>query len=41
VWENFAEDRETWTEEMLTGRLIEKGWQSMRGWFMPSTKKDL
>lgn len=41
VWENFAEDRETWTEEMLTGRLIEKGWQSMRGWFLPSTKKDL
>ncbi|MEE2935463.1 MAG: hypothetical protein VYA84_05650 [Planctomycetota bacterium] len=40
VWENFAADRETWTEEMLTGRLIEKGWQSMRGWFLPSTKKD-
>ncbi|MDG2220672.1 MAG: hypothetical protein P8L85_04790 [Rubripirellula sp.] len=36
VWENFAEDRETWTEEMLTGRLIEKGWQSMRGWFLPT-----
>ena len=36
VWENFAEDRETWTEELLTGRLIGKGWQSVRGWFSSS-----
>ncbi|MEM8667379.1 MAG: hypothetical protein AAGG48_07680 [Planctomycetota bacterium] len=33
VWENFSEDRETWTEELLSGRMIGKGWQSLRGWF--------
>ena len=32
VWENFAGDRETWTEELVTGRLFGKAWHSVRGW---------
>lgn len=37
VWDNFADERDTWTEELLTGRLIGKGWQSVRGWFSSSS----
>jgi hypothetical protein len=33
VWENFDDDRETWTEELVTGRLIGKAWESVRGWW--------
>lgn len=33
VWMNFEADRETWTEEFLTGRLIQKAWGGVRGWF--------
>jgi hypothetical protein len=33
VWENFEDDRETWTEELVTGRLIGKAWESVRGWW--------
>ncbi|MGB7344168.1 MAG: hypothetical protein WBD20_08135 [Pirellulaceae bacterium] len=33
VWHNFDVDRETWTEELITGRLIGKAWQGVRGWF--------
>ncbi|QDT10469.1 hypothetical protein [Planctomycetes bacterium K23_9] len=33
VWHNFDENRETWTEELITGRLIGKAWQGVRGWF--------
>ncbi len=33
VWENFGGERETWTEELVTGRLIGKAWQSVRGWW--------
>ena len=33
VWQNFEADRETWTEELLTGRMIGKAWQGVRGWF--------
>jgi hypothetical protein len=33
VWENFDDDRETWTEELVTGRLIGKAWQNVRGWW--------
>lgn len=36
VWDNFADGRETWTEELLTGRMIGKGWRSVRGWFSSS-----
>ena len=33
VWENFDDDRETWTEELVTGRMFEKAWDSVRGWW--------
>ncbi len=35
VWDNFDDDRETWTEELLTGRLFEKAWAGFRGWWSP------
>jgi hypothetical protein len=37
VWDNFSDERETWTQELLTGRLIGKGWKSVRGWFASTT----
>tara|TARA_R110002049_G_scaffold305056_1_gene500989 strand:+ start:29821 stop:30903 length:1083 start_codon:yes stop_codon:yes gene_type:complete len=33
VWQNFESERETWTEELITGRMIGKAWQGVRGWF--------
>ena len=33
VWNNFASERATWTEDLLTGRLIGRTWQSVRGWW--------
>ena len=33
AWNHFDADRETWTEELLTGRLIGKAWGGVRGWF--------
>lgn len=33
VWDNFDDDRETWTEELVTGRLFEKAWDGVRGWW--------
>ena len=32
VWDNFDE-RETWTEELVTGRLFGKAWSGLRGWW--------
>ncbi len=36
VWHNFDGQRETWTEELVTGRIIGKAWTSVRGWFSSS-----
>ena len=33
VWQNFESNRETWTEELITGRMIGKAWKGVRGWF--------
>lgn len=33
VWENFSAQRTTWTEDLLTGRMIDRTWQSVRGWW--------
>ncbi len=33
VWHNFDDARETWTEELITGRLFGKAWDGVRGWF--------
>jgi len=32
VWTNFSSDKDTITEDMLTGRLISKAWGKVRGW---------
>lgn len=32
VWQNFDSERETWTVELLSGRMIGKAWNNMRGW---------
>ncbi|NNE00146.1 MAG: hypothetical protein HKN47_22735 [Pirellulaceae bacterium] len=36
VWQNFADERETWTEELITGRMIGKAWRGVRGWLTSS-----
>lgn len=33
VWENFEDERETWTEELITGRMFSRAWDSVRGWW--------
>ncbi|MCC9602706.1 hypothetical protein LOC67_19315 [Stieleria sp. JC731] len=33
VWHNFDSGRETWTEELITGRMPRKWWSSFVGWF--------
>ena len=33
VWQNFESERETWTEELITGRMFGKAWEGVRGWF--------
>ena len=40
VWHNFDENRETWTEELITGRLFIKAWQFLCDWFRPKKKVD-
>ena len=32
VWTNFSSDKDTITEDMLSGRLIGKAWGKVRGW---------
>ena len=36
VWSNFALDRQTMTEEVVTGRLIARLWRTVKGWFRRS-----
>ncbi|MEO2032355.1 MAG: zf-TFIIB domain-containing protein [Planctomycetaceae bacterium] len=31
VWNNFADDKPTWTEELVSGRLVAKGWKAVTG----------
>ena len=33
VWLNFDHDRETWTEDFLSGKLFNRALDSIRGWF--------
>ncbi len=33
AWTHFESDRETWTEELVTGKLFETAWGHVRGWF--------
>lgn len=32
VWRNFETQRETWTEDLLSGRLVGRTWASVWGW---------
>ena len=38
VWQNFGDDRETWTEELISGRMLGKAATTMRGWFSGDPK---
>jgi hypothetical protein len=40
VWHNFDGQRETWTEEVVTGRILGKAWTSVRGWFSGSEEDE-
>lgn len=31
VWNNFAQDKPTWTEDLVTGRLAVRGWKAVTG----------
>lgn len=33
VWDNFDAERETWTAELVSGRMIGKAWKQVRGWW--------
>jgi hypothetical protein len=33
VWNNFAGNKDTWTEEVVTGRAISRAWRKIRSWF--------
>lgn len=33
LWFNFSSERETFTDDLLTGRLIGRTWTAVRGWF--------
>jgi hypothetical protein len=33
VWNNFSTDKETITEELLSGKLLGHGWTAVRRWF--------
>jgi hypothetical protein len=33
VWKNFASERETWTGQVVSGRLFGKAYSALKGWF--------
>lgn len=33
VWNNFGDDKPTWTEDLVSGRMIVKGWKAVSGFF--------
>ena len=38
VWKNFSSDRETTTEDVLSGKMVGRFWNGLRGWFSPGSK---
>ena len=38
VWNNFSHDRETWTEEVVTGRAFQKALNGIKGWMADSAQ---
>lgn len=41
VWYNFASDRPTITEDLVSGKLLGKAWDGMRGWLGGSRNKSM
>jgi hypothetical protein len=39
AWKNYDDDRDTWTEELVTGRMFSKAWQGVRGWWQGDDKE--
>ena len=33
MWQNFASDKTTITEDLLSGKLLGQGWNAVRKWF--------
>ena len=40
VWYNFATDRPTVTEDIVSGKMAGKVWEGMKGWFGGGDEKD-
>ena len=40
AWQNFSDDKETITEDVVTGRFFGKAWRVVCGWFGGGKKKD-
>jgi hypothetical protein len=40
VWSNFAVDRETWTEDLVSGRTFSKAFETVTGWFRKKDDED-
>jgi hypothetical protein len=40
VWDNFDEDRETWTEDFVSGQLFCRAWEGFRGWWSGDDQAD-
>lgn len=40
VWDNFEDERETWTEDLITGRMFGRAWESVRGWWQGDSEEE-
>ncbi|GAB4139409.1 MAG: hypothetical protein Tsb009_08310 [Planctomycetaceae bacterium] len=41
IWNNFSQDRTTWTEELITGRAIGRAFKAVTGFFKRDRKTDV
>ena len=40
LWNNFSEDRETWTEKIVSGKVFQSAYGKLSGWLRTSRKED-
>ena len=40
MWKNFSSEKETITEDVLSGRMLGRTWRAINGWFLKSDKMD-
>lgn len=40
VWNNFSKDRETWTEQVVTGNVFKTAFKTVSNWFVGSQRQD-